>query len=137
MSFKKFFIGSAAVFSLAACSQAQDKVGSPTAGAIPAISENGTANTGTYNIGTPNYIFQVGQRTYAVDGNTISQFDISTFSDFPMLASAVSELTLLDRVIVTKENALEIYEGKNLLAAFDLRTGSPSLMHSQIGRAHV
>jgi hypothetical protein len=47
-----------------------------------------------------------------------------------MLASEIKLLSETSKVIQTKENALELWASNGLLLAFDLRSGSPTLLHS-------
>lgn len=124
MSFKKLVIGAAAVLSLAACSKSNDSKHGAAAVSAPALDNSGV---GTYTAGTPLYTFNVASESVTIDGNAIQ--DQSSFSD-PNIASQVQTLRGTDKVIETKEQALELWSQGNLLLAFDLRSGTPTLLQS-------
>jgi len=134
MNFKKLLIGTAAVLSLASCSKSNDNKTGAAAVSAPALAEG---NASGYAIGTPNIIFSVDSHAVAVDGVTIDKIDDSTFSGFSMLSSQVSDLEAVNKVIETKENAVELYSGDSLLLALDIRSGSPTLLHSKSGAFQI
>jgi len=137
MSFKKLVLAAAAVLSLAACSKSNDSKSSGAAAvSAPALDNQGT-NVGTYSAGTPLYTFDVASGALMVDGAAIEHVDDSTFAGYPMLASQVADLSATNRVIQTKENSLELWASDSLLLAFDLRGGSPSLLHSRSGNFQI
>ena len=126
MSFKKLFIGSAALLSVAACSKANDH--KPSAGAVSAPAYDSKAQgVGTYTAGTPLYSFGVASKSLSWDGKIIDLNDRSMFVD-ANIASQVSALAAVDKVIQTKEQSLELWSAGNLLLAFDLRSGVPTMI---------
>jgi hypothetical protein len=137
MSFKKLVIAAAAVLSLAACSKSNDSKGHGSAAvSAPALADNG-GSVGTYATGTPNYTFSVESGSLSVDGAHVDKVDNATFAGYPMLASQVADLSTTNKVIETKENSLELWANDSLLLAFDLRSGSPSLLHSRSGNFQI
>jgi len=129
MSFKKLTIGAAAALTLVACGKSND---SPSHGAAavsaPALDNNGN-NLGTYSAGTPAYTFGVSSEALSYDGVSVNNVGQSTFLD-PNVASEVSTLSAADRVIQTQQNTLEVWSQSNLLLAFDLSSGTPTMLQT-------
>ena len=130
MSFRNLSLAVLAITALSACSSNKDDAN--RLAAAPAL-EEGASDVGSYSAGVPNYTFTVDHGSILVDGAAVDSIDNAMFDGYPSLAKHTAAVGSVTKAIETKENALELYAGEELLMAWDLRGEAPTLAYSRDG----